>query len=178
MCACDCVCTVAQYVCRTACYMYDSILSPSTTGGSSSLEQMETDWDVRDGTPMPRESIWSVSDKRHRRAVGLFQPSSDVTVNQLDICCLHPLDHWRLTERREGTPSPKENQGGKLTAKTWEWKKTISDQRNVSGWEEPSFLMWFNHRWRQRRGAIWSQNNGCQKENTILEVNWHNRCAQ
>lgn len=120
-----CVCTVAQYVCRTACCMYDSIRRPSTTGGSSSLEQMETDWDVRDGTSMPRESIWSVSDKRHRRAVGLFQPSSDVTDNQPDICCLHPLDHWRLTERREGTPPPppKKNQGGKLTAKTWEWKK-------------------------------------------------------
>lgn len=101
-----CVCIVAQYVCSTACYMYNSILSPSTTGGSSSLEQMETDWDVRDGTPMPRESIWSVSDKRHRRAVGLFQPSSDMTDNQSDICCLHPLDHWRLTERRERTPPP------------------------------------------------------------------------
>lgn len=173
-----CVC-VAQYVCRTACYTYDSIFRPSTTGGSSRLEEMETDWDVRDGTPMPRESISSVSDKRHRRAVGLFQPSSDVTDNQSDICCLHPLDHWRLMERREGDPPPPR----KTREENWQQKRgnekrPFQTKRNVSEWEEPSFLIWFNHRWRQWRGAIWSQNNGCLKENTILEVSWHNRCAQ
>lgn len=71
VCACVCICMCSCSICVLDCVLHVcAVWLCRTTGSSSSSQQTETDWDVRDD--MLCESIWSVSDKRHQRAVGLF----------------------------------------------------------------------------------------------------------
>lgn len=152
-CVCVCVCVLCVYdsslhvgvvyywrELRTVIYSSTGFLfSPSMTGGSSALQQTETDWDVRDSTPMPCESISSVSDKRHPPAVCLFQPSADVTDNQPDICCLHPLDVWRWRKKREtGIDS---NGVGIIKHRRFHTKGMCLDERNHHFWSFQSWMM-------------------------------------
>lgn len=153
-CVCVCMCVAADYMYVPSVENYRQVIYQrvifhlGTTGHSSSLQPTETDWDTRDNTPMLCESISGVSAKRHQQAVCLFQSSSDVADNQPDICRLHLLDHWRLTESRRRRNKTKHRKRHKNTERNqpqlWGIRQDMMVQTTGMCLDERNSHFWFS----------------------------------